>query len=66
MVMIKPIGAPSQTDELVVWLKTRDVYTSIPRRPYPRRKVRSDGARAQVKQPEPKPPYRPQGTDEPL
>jgi hypothetical protein len=44
MVMLRPIGAPSGTDELTVWLQARDVYTSIPRRPYPRRKVRGPGA----------------------
>jgi hypothetical protein len=35
MVLCHPPGAPSQTDELTVWLRARDVYTSVPRRPKP-------------------------------
>lgn len=44
MVMVRPVGAPARTDELIVWLRTRDVYTSIPRRPFPRVKVRGPEA----------------------
>lgn len=69
MVMVRPVGAPSGTDELVVWLETRDVYTSIPRRPYPRRKVR--GAETELPEGSSSPtpqrtvaPYRSQGTGE--
>lgn len=58
MVMVKPVGAPSGTDELVVWLEARDVYTSIPRRPYPRRKVRGAG----TERPEGSSPMTPQRT----
>ncbi len=71
MVMIKPIGAPSSTDELIVWLQTRDVYTSIPRRPYPRLPVRGRSATKVAGSPPTsadrgQAPYRPQGTDDPF
>lgn len=33
MVMVRPVGAPSQISDLSVWLRIEDVFSTIPRRP---------------------------------
>lgn len=37
MVLVPPLNAPEGADELVCWLRSDDVYRTIPRRPRPLR-----------------------------
>ena len=39
MLMVKAPGAPSNTQELLVWLRAEDVHRTIPKRPNPSRQV---------------------------